>query len=289
MRWIITYCMICTFPFAGFSTDGNKADSLRALGLYSDAVLAYEYSAYTARNNAERTDALVQKALCYLSMENSHEAHKTMLRINYFGLNDSLHYNARYTAALLAYNDNRYEESSAQLDLVERFMPQHYQNESLLLHALALNEQRRWSEAELKLKRWIQTYASDSVKAEILYERFEKLYDEKEHPKLRDPERAVLWSTILPGSGQLFSGYIFDAAFTATMVLSGVGIAAYGILVAKYYVTGFFLGYALFQRFYISNQKRAGFVAEKRNYKSLRKYNDKLRMHILALGAQQNQ
>lgn len=65
------------------------------------------------------------------------------------------------------------------------------------------------------------------------------------------------------------------------MVLSGIGIAAYGVLVAKYYVTGILLGYGVFQQFYLGGQKRSEFLANERNYKKERAYNDLLKEVII--------
>ncbi len=282
MKWITILSLICIVPFAGHSTNTSpelsKADSLRSIGLLEDAVIAYEFAAYSATNNALRTIALINKADCLVELGKVDQSEKNLARLNYYSLTDSLQYQARYKAALYSYLNQNFEESKSQLQMIEQFLPMALSVNSKFLYALALNETRSWSEAEAQLNNWNAYYnANDSASFKAYHQMITEAYKDKNHPKFRDPAKAQIWAQVLPGSGQLYSGYLFDAAFTATMVLSGIGIAAYGVLVAKYYVTGIILGYGVFQRFYIAGQNRSEFLANKKNYKTKRAYNDSLK------------
>jgi hypothetical protein len=274
--------LICILPFAGLSTDYSvelkTADSLQAIGLLEDAIIAYEFAAYSADNNSVRTIALIKKADCLIIAGKNEAAEKCLTRLNYYDISDSLQYLARYKTALYNYLNTNFEESAAQLEMVAQFLPDSLSMRSKPLFALALNELRKWGEAKAQLQLWnIYYHSEDSAAFEAIDQAIAAAYSPKNYPKFKDPAKAQIWAQIIPGSGQLYSGYIFDAAFTSAMVLSGLGIAAYGVLVAKYYVTGIMLGYGIFQRFYIAGQNRSEYLARKKNYKTKIHYNDELK------------
>jgi hypothetical protein len=52
-----------------------------------------------------------------------------------------------------------------------------------------------------------------------------------------------------------------------------LGFIGYHIYIA-HYLTAFTIGSGLFQHFYFGGINRAGFLADKRNYVNLRKFND---------------
>jgi hypothetical protein len=274
--------LICILPFVGLSTEKSHelrtADSLHSIGLTEDAIIAYEYAAYAAESNSIRTIALIKKADCLTSLAKTQSSENTLSRLNYYNLSDSLQYQARYKAALYAYLNKNHEESAAQLEMIQQFLVDSIAMQSKPLYALVLNELRQWNAAKMQLTMWNAYYhSSDSATFKSITEAIDAAYTSKKQPKYKDPAKAQIWAQIIPGSGQLYSGYLFDAAFTSVMVLSGIGIAAYGVLVAKYYVTGIIMGYAVFQRFYIAGQQRSEYLARKKNYKTKRAYNDELR------------
>ena len=272
MKLITTLSLICILPFAELfaseseHTELSIADSLRSEGLLAEAIIAYEYSAFTSLNNTDRTIALLKKAECLLESGKIERSESTLSRLNFYNLNDSLQYESRYKSALYSYLNQNFEESISQLSIIEQFLPIENSIKSKPLFALALNETRRWNEAKEQMILWNNyVNANDSCKLATYDIAIKNIYDKKNQPKYRDPAKALIWAQIIPGSGQLYSGYFFDAAFTSIMVLSGIGIAAYGVFVAKYYITGVLLGYGIFQRFFIAGQNRSEFLANKRN------------------------
>lgn len=272
--------------FVGFSNSPalQFADSLQVAGEFRWASSEYERAAYLATDNTVRTSALLEKAKCLLSLKEPASAYSTTERIYFIDLTDSLHYTARYNSAFYAYLSKDFEEANSQLLFIEQFMPDSMVMQSSILHALTLNELRRWDEAKVKLVNWTHyTHADDSLAVDSLLTEIDLLYNPKKYPKYKDPQKAEVMSSIAPGLGQLYTGHVWDAAFNAGMVLLGLGIGAYGIFVVQYYVSGVILGYSFFQRFYIAGQKRADFLARKYNYEKLRKHNDLLLNPLLAL------
>ncbi|MEZ4722991.1 MAG: hypothetical protein R2813_14040 [Flavobacteriales bacterium] len=238
-----------------------------------------------AQTNTERTKALISKADCYVRLRDLDEARKTMMRVNHFGLSDSLSERVRYQTALYSYLCQEFEQCNSQLLQLEQHSSERTNNEYLLLYALSLNETREWTMAREKLNTWLKNAPLDSIRHDSIWDAADRFYKLSKQPRYVDPERAKFFSSIVPGTGQLYAGYLFESAFSATMVLVGVGAAAYGVLILKYYVTGLMTGFVISQQFYTSGIRRADFLAQKRNFKAARKYNDKLKNFILDLGS----
>ena len=279
--------MICIFPFAGYSGNSSSifsdAHSLAQENKFEWAALEYERICYSTFDNRIRTIALNHKANCQLSLYNPAAAKKTMLRITYFGLSDSLVFTSRQKSAYASYLDKDFEQASSQLFLVDQFLNEEYQAEAALLYALALNELREWDKAKEKMLFSVTKNVDNQQTRDSLLFEIECAYNDDNFPKYRDPERASLWSTFIPGSGQLYSGYFWDAVFSVSMLSTGLGLAAIGIFVVKYYVAGIVIGYGLFQRFYMAGVKRVEYLAGKKNYLNERKYNTQLRELILKI------
>lgn len=167
--------------------------------------------------------------------------------------------------------------------MVDQFLPLEYQMRGAVLYALALNETREWDKAKIKLKEWVNYEFDNSIERDSILGEIESIYNPKHYPKYKNPKRANTMSTFVPGLGQLYSGYVFDAAFTVFMMATGLGVAAIGIFVVKYYVTGVVLGYGIYQRFYMAGIKRSEYLANKRTYILERRFNDPLITYLTEL------
>lgn len=254
------------------------------IGELNWALLEYERVVFASSDNSLRTLALLKKSECYVLLNDIKSAEKNLQRVLYSGLSDSLHYIARFNAAFYAYLNKNYNQSLSELIMIDNFFPDSLKVSSYVLYALVLNENREWDKAKEKLLQWANNNYSNNLQTrDSLINAINNLYNPKNYPKYKNPEKAHLYSTFIPGLGQAYTGYWADAFFSAVMQFIGIGVAAYGIFVAKYYITGIVVGYGIFQRFYIAGTKRAEFLANKYNYVKARKYNDCLKDFILKL------
>jgi len=271
----------------GYSKDLNeyagRADSLFNEGAYQEASIEFERLAYQATSNTERTIAIVRKSDCLVALSNFHSAKSNLLRINYFSLNDSIVFEARFKTAYSAYLDEDFSLANNQMFLIRQYLPEIYHRKSTTLYALSLNEDRSWTEAHELLiadlaKRSIPQHEKDSIIQEL-----NSAYNEKDFPKYRDPEKAKNLSSVLPGLGQLYAGYPQDAAFTWFFLAAGLATGAYTAFVFRYFVTGLSIWGGIGERLYSGGVRRSAFLAEKKNYNTARRYNDSLKMLILQL------
>lgn len=279
--------MICIFRFAGYSAteaDINylfrKADSLFQNKQYQLAGIGYDQIAYLSGENTVKTNALLKKADCYLARKEFAKAEVVLSRIFYADLKDSLIYLARYKTALASYLNSNFGEAESQVIQAKSLL-----NDSNLvyqiypLYVLILNESRKYQEAKEVLKSYARYTIKDTMEAKLILQEIEFQYQDSKIPKLKNPERAKKLSMFLPGTGQIYAGYFWEGALNVTLQLTGLGFTALCIW-QKYYFTGAFVGFSIFQKFYGGGMNRAQFLAEKRNYTSTRLFNDTIKKFL---------
>jgi len=280
--------LICIFRYVGYSATEaeikllfKNADSLFQTEQYQLAGIAYDQIAYLSGENITRTEALLKKADCYLIRKEFAKAEIVLSRIFYADLNDSLIYLARYKTALASYLNSDFGEAESQVIQAKSLI-----NDSNLvyqiypLYVLILNESRKYQEAKEVLKTYARYSIKDSLQRRIIVQEIDLQYQNSNLPKLKNPEKAKKLSMFLPGTGQLYAGYFWEGALNVTLQLAGLGFT--GLCVwQKYYFTGAFVGFSIFQKFYGGGMNRAQFLAEKRNYISTRKFNDGVKKYML--------
>lgn len=289
MKLTKTFCLICICLCAGFSTNASNnsifhlADSLRNAGLYEIAAIEYERVYYSSDNAAIQAQALILKSECLKNLEKFELAEKCLSRINYSQLNDSLTFLAHGQTALCAYLAGNFANAESQLLQMKHYVKDTAKvKQSLLIYALVLNELHKWDEAKFKIFEWIDFFVANEADKESLKNDFEKLYHKKNQPKIKNPQKAKVLSSIIPGSGQMYAGYWGEGAANASLQGLALLLTAYGIYTGFYFTAGI-VWFGLFQKFYAGAIMRTVYLTEKRNYQKTRKYNDDLKKSIVLL------
>lgn len=271
--------MTCTFLCVLFSITKaqNTADSLWQKGEYEQAALAYEYQLYRLENRDLLNHLLLQKTWCYKALGQFDKAQKTMSRMDLsLALSDSTRYVLLYESALCAYLNKSYAEVVSFTAQTKYFVKDStISNKILFLEILSLNELKRWTEA----KKVFYRYAlHNNISAKIV----DSLYLFEKNPKLKKPEKAQLYSSIIPGWGQLYAGYPIKGATSLVLQAGALGFGVYSFW-HKYYISGFFTGVGLFNLFYQGGGRYAYKLAEQKNEILTRKYNDKIKYFIIGI------
>lgn len=145
--------------------------------------------------------------------------------------------------------------------------------DAILLQSICLNNLQKWDET-----RQIIANSNFFLTLPSKREVFDSLYNKV--PKLKNPETARLLSHIIPGSGQIYSGAIGEGLFNFTLQASILALSGYGIY-QQYYLTSYFSGLGLFQKFYFGGGERASYLAEQRNERKAKAFNQKANNLIL--------
>lgn len=261
------------------------ADSLKQAGRYDYASIEYERAYFYADDVSTRAAALLRKAECLKAVEKFDMAEKCLMRMNYFGLADSMTYQARYEAALCAYLAGHFANAESQL--MQLFIPGSVKNPQLTagalpIYTLVLNELQKWEEAKQKFHEWVGFLDLPSHAKDSLYDHIENLYSKKNQPKLKKQGTAKVLSSIIPGSGQVYAGYFWEGVANAFLQGTTLLLTAYGIYTG-YYITSVVVSFGLFQKFYAGAIVRTEYLVEKKNYELTRKYNDALKKKIISI------
>lgn len=226
--------------------------------------------------------ALLKKAECLVQSGNFPEAEKTTERIMYTNLNDTLIAESHHWSALCSYLAGNFSNAENHLLQMNTFIHDSTLTvNSQLLYALVLNELKRWPEAKEKAMKAINSSAISASEKDSLRKKINQLYVPENYPRMKKLLKAQKMSAFLPGLGQLYAGYFWEGTASAFLNVASVGFMGYCIY-TKLYFTGIITGSGVFSKFYLGGSRRLEYLVNKRNYKELRTYNDKLKVAILS-------
>lgn len=274
MKLIRVFCLICIFPYAGFTINlkgspenlVKQADSLFMAQEYRMSALFYEKAAYKSTDEGFFSRAILKKTACLWKLKEYSKAYNLLGRIPITRVNDTLQFETGLARASSAYFNREFELAKSDLIQLYYFTPDtNLRNQCLPLFVLVHNELEEWNEAKEKATQLV--YASNMSDSEKLISHMEiiRLYSGNRLPKLKNPTKAANLSTFLPGIGQLYAGYFWEGVANVSFQALGLGAVVVGII-TQYYVGGAVVGFTIFQRFYAGGISRAEFLANKKNF-----------------------
>ncbi|HEX5001120.1 MAG TPA: hypothetical protein VFW78_01380 [Bacteroidia bacterium] len=261
----------------------ETANRLTAAGNYTAACYEFERQAWLSTDNTTLANALMGKAGSLIMEGNYSEAYRTTGRFRYETLSDTTVIRCRHTAALAAYLASDYNSAIAEIQqLLFLVNDTSKTSSSLFILALSYNENREWLKADSVLQVMVRRSAVPKNMKDSLEEVLSQSYAPQRFPKLKNPDTAQKWSTFIPGAGHIYAGYVGEGLLNFSLTAASLGFIGYEIYVA-YYITAFTIGSGIFQHFYFGGINRAAFLADKRNYRNLRDYNDPRRVQVLQM------
>ncbi len=282
MRLTTKYYLTFIFLCVRFLTNAQnnvfaEADKLYAKQKYFEAAIECERIIYNSNNNETIANSLLRKAVCYKQMLQFDKASQTLDRVNFFMLPDSLHFQIRYENALNSYLYGSFEYAEHQLKQLQYFIHDtNLTNKAILLNVLIQNELKNWDKAKDLSIKHIKYHVPDNTVRDSLIRLITDIYNKKSQPKIKSPQKGKILSTFLPGLGQIYAGYPAEGIFNTSLHLIFIGVAGVSVYY-KYYLTGYFGGLGLLQKFYYGGIKRTDFLVRKKNHLKIRKYNDNIK------------
>lgn len=268
MRWISAFCLICIFLCATPLTDASandkglmhKADSLFGEGMYFQASIAYERIIYHSTSPVERVRANLGKTEALKQIGDFSKARNDLRRSLMFRGDDSLRLEIMYQMAFCAYMDHASDDAYISLMQLKQNFGLRGQQRLYLLEALVLSDLGRWEELRDHLQAWLIDFEADSLMVQQTMKAYDEILKEGLYRADRDSEKARLWSTFVPGAGQLYAGEPGWGALNAFSQLAG--LAGFGLLAYNgFYVASAVVGLGAFQAFYFGGIKQAGDLA----------------------------
>jgi len=259
----------------------QEADALFRNGKFFEAGIEYEYIAYYANNVLLKSRAQSKRIDCFTQENKFEEAQHYAEKVSLMNVSDSLSFEIRYKKAFNAYLAGNFGEAKSHFLQLKFFHPKQV-FQKYVLYILILNELNEYTKAKEELLAWIDNTQMPVSQHDSLKLLVQQIYSQRNIPKLKSIERARLFSTFLPGSGQVYAGYPLEGIFNFTIHLATLAFAAEEII-AGYYITGYFGGFGMFQKFYFGGIKRTEYLVNKTNYKRARKFNKEAKAFILEL------
>ena len=205
---------------------------------YVDSLLVLEKRVFDISNGAvdRRTVILLDKARFQKAYKDFDGAIATLNRIEPAAVSDSIKSKYYYELCLLYVLNNNTLAANGILDELKRFS---IAGNSELLELLIYNDLHQWENCKRKLLKSAITRNKDTMQLSKL----------SITAKKKDADKAQLYSTILPGLGQVYAGK--PGRGLTSFVLNGGTLAFAGISIyTGYYVTATNFGLLPWLKFY---------------------------------------
>ncbi|SDC31616.1 hypothetical protein SAMN05216323_102542 [Williamwhitmania taraxaci] len=220
----------------------------------------------------------MQKALCLRWAGEYERASATLDRIPLFFVTDSVRKKVVFERALNYYLNGRFAQAEGEIRVLEDMFQGKLPVGSVLLCALILNEQQKWGDAKAMLLANASSgvFGNDSVAAK---NRIMILYSDSNTPRLKSKNTAF-WLSFLPGAGIAYGGEPAEGVLNFVMNAAAFGFGVYEIYYG-YYLTGYFTGGILLEKFYLGGRKRADFLVERTNYERAKHFNKQAKSSLM--------
>ena len=260
----------------------KKADSLFNAQQFYQAGNYYQKAYYYSQSSENKITCILNKIACLKQQAHFNEVDNIVSSIKLDNLSDSLLTELLGQGALCCYLANDFNKAESYLVKLEYNLGNKARlTQKNLLYSLILNELQRWDEAKNKLKDYVNKVVADSTVKINYFTQIDSMYHKKNYPKLKKPERAQLLSYIFPGLGQLYAGAPLEGLSSLALNAFALSITG-GAIYYKYYFSGLIAGEFLFGKLYSGGANRANFLAKKKNYERINKYNNSIKKISLA-------
>ncbi len=268
MNWIVRYCLILIF-LCGISTGKSQdvfhqADSLFMAGEFHQAGLAYEWIIYSGTTPGQEARAVLGRVQSFKKLSLFDQAGRHLDQVNIFELPDSMRVAIIYETLLVNYLSGNYQEVLSRFLMARPILQKSdFHKDSKLIQCLSQMKSGQWALASISAESFIELSAPPE-KADSLITQFYTLFDTLQSPRFKNPKTARILSMIIPGSGQVYSGYLGDGLISFSLhllALSGAGFAfSQGL-----FITGWIGGFGLLQKLYFGGIQRAAELSEQKS------------------------
>lgn len=288
MRLFFSFIFLCA-PFLiraqyDFNACMRQGKTLYADAGYYEASVMFERAIFHASDGVEKAEATLHKVGCYKKLDRFAEGLKALDRVPLGMITDSLRYQVKYESALLAYLDHSYAIADLHLKQLNYFVKDKaLKNRARFLRTLVLNGLQEFEAARDSLTALVRDLPVEPAGRDSLLAAIDLQYHKRNIPKLKSPERADLYSTFIPGAGQIYVGRVGEGVASFLLNAGSLGYMAFNVLVLQAYVTAFTTGSSLFVTFYFGGKRRATVLAVRRNEEVLHEFNQEIEALVLSL------
>ncbi len=272
MKWIIKYCLICTFLLGIFSTRSYSKegifsfpDKLASEGKWLEACIELEKVIFLFDEKEIQTQAIIKKALCHKHEHDFEKVAETLNRVYLFRQPDSIVFMVKYEKAMAYYLNNEPGKAIFELQsLQSRSWRKEDSARIMLLTSLGYLAMQEWEESQKSAEAFLAIAVATPTKQALYKAHLAQLFSEKNIPKQLSPKKAKNLARFIPGAGHFYTGKIGEGLMSFSL---HAGLLYFGIdqFSNKFYFTGYTAGFGLLQRLYSGNLERVQHLAEEVN------------------------
>lgn len=242
-------------------------------GRLFEASIEFERAIFYENDSVRIAQCRYYKALCYKGMDEYVRALKELETIKVERIPDTLFIMIRYEEAFCEYMTSDVQKALDSIDEIKNKFPDDpCVTATIPLNILCLNACRRWDEALSLWAGYIENSRLPDSEKDNYIKELTRLYSRKSIPKLYSQEKAILLSCFIPGSGQMYDHSVGEGLVSLLLNAAFLGFSAWEFYTG-YYLTGYFFGLRMSNRFYLGGIRRANDLAKERNEEGIRKFN----------------
>ncbi len=240
------------------------ADSLMAAARWFEASIAYERVYFLSDDATERVLANLQKAEALKQLGEFSKARGDLQRSLTARVKDAHRLELLYQLALCSYLDGDGRSAESFLMQLDHHPAHEASSRTFLLRSLVMADLEQYEEIKGQVLEWLEAGEASTALRVSIMDRYHNLMTDPGPPEPKDPHRARMWSTFLPGAGQWYAGSPAWGALNLASQLTA--LAGFGVLAWNaYYVAGVVVGLGPFQSLYFGGIRQAGELAIRQN------------------------
>lgn len=251
------FLWICIFLFVQFSGNAQVtfADSLFNANNYLEAGIEYERLLFEGSSDLTINEILLRKSYCYKAQNNFEQALETLQRSDFYAGTDSIRFQLLHESILTAFLSGRFDLTLSLIDELKYNFNSETNFPIEVLEILTLSQLMKWPETKTK---FIALSSKHNLNLDST------LFDQVLKRKFKKPEKAIILSYLLPGSGLIYAGAPIRGLTSTTLQAGAMLMIIHG-LTEGYFFTGSLTGAALFYVFYNGGAQHAATLSTKRN------------------------
>ena len=290
------FCSTCIFLLTGFSASRlyasdyfSNACRIYTEGRYFEASIEFERAIFYETDSSLLARNKYYKSLCYKSLAEYDKALTELKTINLKTLPDTLWLMISYEEALCSYLDEDIDEAMRYIEEIKLRSSGSLNNPGIIqLNIICLNSRQEWDKAMTLWYRYIDSFQVDDSAKYIFKKEIANIYAKENLPRLYSASKAKLFSSIIPGSGQIYCGAISEGMFNLLINASLLGYTVWEFY-SQYYFTGYFIGLRFFKKFYTGGINRANNLAVIKNKMEITEFNSESSSLMLRINVTDSQ
>lgn len=243
----------------------TQADSLYKTGNFEQCIIACEKYLYFNPTSTQRPIILFKKAKAYQQLGLYDYSSSIFISIPIWRVDTSFYAIIRYNMAINSYMTNNFDQANIFINEAFSYkLPDTLQPDAELLMIVIKCEMQQWDSARFIIQK---SSNLTNEKKDTLLQYL------KNPPKTLTLNKLEWYSRLIPGSGQIVSGYTLEGITSFLLCASALTLGIYQVI-AGYYITGYFFGAGLLHGFHSGGLRRLKLIVETENHKRIKKFNE---------------